>query len=279
MKVEKISAFSYKNDGGNPAGVLFMDKMLDDNEMLKIAKEVNYSETAFLLKQGDDFRIRYFSPETEIAFCGHATIASGYSIAQKFGLGKYTLFLNEGSIEIDVGEKNGESFTSISSVPTHSKEIDEEYITNIIDSFSFNKDDLNQEYPIKVSFSGNNHLIVFLKDKQKFSQMKYDFPKVKSLMELENIVTISILWKENENLYHSRNAFAYGGVVEDPATGSAAIALAEYLRNTGLKKSGEIEILQGFDMNQPSQLFVSFSDVDNSSIKVSGTSRVIAGHN
>lgn len=93
------------------------------------------------------------------------------------------------------------------------------------------------------------------------------------------IVTISILWKENENLYHSRNAFAYGGVVEDPATGSAAIALAEYLRNTGLKKSGEIEILQGFDMNQPSQLFVSFSDVDNSSVKVSGTSRVIAGRN
>ncbi|WP_108063317.1 PhzF family phenazine biosynthesis protein [Poseidonibacter lekithochrous] len=275
MKVEKISAFSYKNDGGNPAGVLFMDKMLSDNEMLKIAKEVNYSETAFLLKQGDDFRIRYFSPETEIPFCGHATIASGYSIGQKFGLGKYTLFLNEGNIEVDVGEKNGESFTSISSVQTHSKEIDEEYITNLIDSFSFNKNDLNQDYPIKIAFSGNNHLIVFLKDKQKFSQMKYDFPKVKTLMEKENIVTISILWKENENLYHSRNAFAYGGVVEDPATGSAAIALAEYLRNAGLKKSGEIEILQGFDMNQPSQLFVSFSDVDNSSVKVSGTSRVI----
>lgn len=279
MKVEKISAFSYKNDGGNPAGVLFMDKMLSDNEMLEIAKEVNYSETAFLLKQGDDFRIRYFSPETEIPFCGHATIASGYSIAQKFGLGKYTLFLNEGSIKIDVGEKNGESFTSISSVQTHSKEIDDEYINNIIDSFSFNKEDLNQDYPIKIAFSGNNHLIVFLKDKQKLSQMKYDFPKVKSLMEQENIVTISILWKENEDLYHSRNAFAYGGVVEDPATGSAAIALAEYLRNTGLKKSGEIEILQGFDMNQPSQLFVSFSDVDNSSVTVSGTSRVIAGRN
>lgn len=275
MKVEKISAFSYENDGGNPAGVLFMAKMLSDEEMLKIAKEVNYSETAFLLKQGENFRIRYFSPETEIAFCGHATIASGYSIGQKFGLGSYTLHLNDGSVEIDVGEKNGESFTSISSVKTHSKEIEETSISNFIDSFSFNKDDLDEKYPIKVAFSGNNHLIIFLKDKHKLSSMKYDFSKVKSLMEKENITTINILWQENENLFHSRNAFAYGGVVEDPATGSAAIALGEYLRHNGIKNSGEIEILQGFDMNQPSQLFVRFSDVANSSIKVSGASRVI----
>ena len=105
--------------------------------------------------------------------------------------------------------------------------------------------------------------------------MKYDFIKVKALMEKENIVTINILWEENKNLYHSRNAFAYGGVIEDPATGSAAIALGEYLRNTGIKKSGNIVILQGFDMNKPSQLFVNFTNAPHSSIKVSGTARVI----
>jgi len=275
MKVEKISAFSYKNEGGNPAGVYFSDEMLSDEEMLNIAKEVNYSETAFLVKQDDSFRIRYFSPETEIAFCGHATIASGSSIGKKFGLGTYELILNDGKIQIEVSQKNGESFTSISSMKTNSKNIDECYINNIIEEFSFNKDDLNRDHPIKIAFSGNNHLIIFLKDKQKLQEMKYNFPKVKTLMEQENIVTISILWEENKNLYHSRNAFAYGGVIEDPATGSAAIALGEYLRDQGYKKSGDIEILQGFDMGQPSQLFVSFSDIANSSIKVSGTSRVI----
>jgi len=275
MKVERISAFSYKNNGGNPAGVLFCDEMLSDDEMLRIAKEVNYSETAFLVKEEDSFRIRYFSPETEIAFCGHATIASGYSIGQKFGLGTYTLVLNDGVIQIEVDEKDGESYTSISSVQTHSKDIDTQFVDNIIDSFSFSKDDINDKYPIKIAFSGNNHLIIFLKEKEKLSTMKYDFEKVKTLMEKENIVTISILYEENENLYHSRNAFAYGGVVEDPATGSAAIALGEYLRDAGFKKSGEIEILQGFDMKQPSQLFVSFSETANSSIKVFGTSRVI----
>ena len=275
MKVEKISAFSYNNEGGNPAGVFFSDEMLSDKQMLEIAKDVNYSETAFLIKQGDSFRIRYFSPETEIAFCGHATIASGYSIGERFGLGTYELILNNGSIQIEVGQNSGESFTSISSMKTHSEDVTEDYINSVIDVFSFNQNDLNKKYPVRIAFSGNNHLIIFVKDKQKLQEMEYDFSKAKVLMEKENIVTISILWEENENLYHSRNAFAYGGVYEDPATGSAAIALGEYLRDTGFKKSGNIEILQGFDMQQPSQLFVSFSDIANSSIKVSGTSRVI----
>jgi len=275
MKVERISAFSYKNDGGNPAGVLFSDEMLSDEKMLEIAKEVNYSETAFLVKKDDSFRIRYFSPETEIAFCGHATVASGYCIGQKFGLGNYTLDLNDGSIDIEVSQKDDKSYTSFSSVPTHSKEIENEFINSIIESFSFSKEHLDDKYPIKIAFSGNNHLLIFLKDKEEFSSMKYNFQKVKKLMEKKSIVTISILFEENENLYHSRNAFAYGGVVEDPATGSAAVALGEYLRDTGIKTSGEIEILQGFDMKQPCQLFVSYSDIPNSSIKVSGASRVI----
>lgn len=276
MKVERIAAFSYKNKGGNPAGVHFSDEMLSEKEMLLIAKEVNYSETAFLVKVGESFRIRYFSPETEIAFCGHATIASGSFIGEKFGLGRYELILNDGSIQIEVSQNEGENYTSISSLKTHSKDVDKEYINKIIDGFSFNKKDLNEKYPIRIAFSGNNHLIIFLKDKTKLQEMQYDFESIKVLMEQEKIVTINILWEENENLYHSRNAFAYGGVVEDPATGSAAIALGEYLRDTGFKKSGKIEVLQGFDMKQPSQLFVSFSEVSNSSINVSGSSRHIS---
>lgn len=275
MKVERVSAFAYKNIGGNPAGVLILDEMLSEKQMLQIAKEVNYSETAFLLKQGNSFRIRYFSPETEIAFCGHATIASGFVLGQKFGLGIYDLVLNDDKIQIEVSENNSRIFTSINSVKTYTYDIEEDYINNIIDSFSFSKNDLNEKYPIKVSFSGINNLILFVKNKKTFQEMKYDFEKVKELMINKNIVTINILWEENENLFHSRNAFAYSGVYEDPATGSAAISLGEYLRSMGIKKSGEIEILQGFDMKQPSQLFVSFEETLNSSIKVLGTCRFV----
>jgi PhzF family phenazine biosynthesis protein len=275
LKVERVSAFAYKNIGGNPAGVLILDEMLSEKQMLEIAKDVNYSETAFLLKQGNSFRIRYFSPETEIAFCGHATIASGFVLGQKFGLGIYDLVLNNDKIQIKVTKNNNKIFTSINSVKTYTYDIEEDYINNIIDAFSFSKNDLNEKYPIKVSFSGINNLILFVKNKKTLQEMKYDFEKVKELMINKNIVTINILWEENENLFHSRNAFAFGGVYEDPATGSAAIALGEYLRSMGIKSSGEIEILQGFDMKQPSQLFVSFNKTLNSSIKVSGTCRYL----
>lgn len=275
MKVEKVSAFAYENRGGNPAGVLILDEMLSEKQMLEIAKEVNYSETAFLLKQGDSFRIRYFSPEIEIAFCGHATIASGFILGQKFGLGIYELILNDGKIQIEVSENNNKIFTSINSVKTYTYDIEKDYIDSVLNAFSFSKNDLNEKYPIKVSFSGINNLILFVKDKKTLQEMKYDFEKVKELMINKNIVTINILWEENENLFHSRNAFAYGGVYEDPATGSAAISLGEYLRSIGIKKSGEIEILQGFDMKQPSQLFISFNETLNSSIKVSGACRFV----
>lgn len=275
MKVERVSAFAYKNTGGNPAGVLILDEMLSDKQMLEIAKEVNYSETAFLIKKDNSFRIRYFSPETEIAFCGHATIASGFILGQKFGLGIYELILNDGKIQIEVSENNNKIFTSINSVKTYTYDIEKDYIDSILDAFSFNKSDLNEKYPIKVSFSGINNLILFVKNKKTLQEMKYDFEKVKELMINKNIVTINILWEENENLFHSRNAFAYGGVYEDPATGSAAIALGEYLRDMGIKKSGRIEVFQGFDMKQPSQLFVSFNETLNSSVKVSGICRII----
>ena len=96
MEVNRISAFSLKNEGGNPAGVVFYDTMPSENKMLSVAKEVGYSETAFLVKNDDGFRIRYFSPESEISFCGHATIASGLEIAKRYGIGQYNLIINDG---------------------------------------------------------------------------------------------------------------------------------------------------------------------------------------
>jgi len=60
------------------------DNIPTDTEMLKTAKQVGYSETAFLEQVEDGWRIRYFSPEIEVPFCGHATIASGAALAQVF---------------------------------------------------------------------------------------------------------------------------------------------------------------------------------------------------
>src|SRR5689334_16378571 len=80
--VERYAAFTVAGRGGNPAGVVLDAAAFSDADMQRIAAEVNYSETAFLTVSefGADgrrhHRIRYFSPQAEVAFCGHATIAA-----------------------------------------------------------------------------------------------------------------------------------------------------------------------------------------------------------
>lgn len=85
MVVLKLAAFSHERKGGNPAGVAFCDAMPGDEEMMKVAQEVGYSETAFLVRQGDAWRVRYFAPAMEVQFCGHATIALGAALGERFG--------------------------------------------------------------------------------------------------------------------------------------------------------------------------------------------------
>jgi len=107
------------------------------------------------------------------------------------------------------------------------------------------------------------------------ADMKYDFEKIRSLMMDKNLITISLLWQESDELFHSRNAFASGGVYEDPATGAAAAALAGYLRDIGWQGKNEFTILQGEDMGVPSRLLVRYSSKVGESVAVSGEVRHI----
>ena len=102
MEILRIAAFSLNNKGGNPAGVVICNEMPTEKEMLKTAKQVGYSETAFLKHEKDGWRIRYFAPEMEVPFCGHATIASGAALGERFGAGVYKLFLNQGEISVTI---------------------------------------------------------------------------------------------------------------------------------------------------------------------------------
>ena len=105
MNLLRIAAFADAGRGGNPAGVLISDRFPAEDEMRRIATEVGYSETAFAMPQGDAWRVRYFSPASEVPFCGHATIALGAALALAHGNGVYRLILN--SAEITVAGESG----------------------------------------------------------------------------------------------------------------------------------------------------------------------------
>src|ERR687894_585655 len=88
----RYSAFTETPAGGNPAGVVLDARGMSEDEMLALAAEVGYSETAFLRpRDAGEYDVRYFSPEKEISFCGHATIAAAVALAQRAGTGDLVL--------------------------------------------------------------------------------------------------------------------------------------------------------------------------------------------
>lgn len=277
MNILKIAAFSYKGEGGNPAGVMFSEQMPPVEEMLEVAKQVGYSETAFLVQHADGWRVRYFAPEREIQFCGHATIALGAVLGERFGEGTYKLYLNESGISVSAEKSTDGKFTAtLQSPETWSKDAPAEYVDKVLAAFNLTRDDLDPQFPIRFAFGGVKHLIFVVKDHKTLAGMSYQFDLVKSLMIDEDLTTISILWKESDELFHSRNAFASGGVYEDPATGAAAAALAGYLRDIHWQGKKTFIILQGEDMGMPSRLLVQYTSKIGESVSVSGEARYIS---
>jgi PhzF family phenazine biosynthesis protein len=94
-------------------------------------------------------------------------------------------------------------------------------------------------------------------------------------MQREGVVTVTLAYAETAQLFHTRNAFASGGVYEDPATGAATAALAGYLRDLGWPHPGFIEIVQGEDMGCRSRLRADIGPQPGTSIRVSGTARLM----
>lgn len=276
MKVQRIAAFSHANQGGNPAGVVICNEMPAETKMLQTAKYVGYSETAFLKQRDDGWKIRYFAPETEVSFCGHATIASGAVLGELYGKGTYKLFLNQGEISVTVSKSESGVFSAALQSPNTWSEIaPQEYVEKLLENFNFSISDLNSTYPVSFAFAGAKHLIVVFSEHEKLTEMSYEFEPVKSLMQKEGLTTINLIWIESTQTIYSRNPFPPGGVYEDPATGAAAAALAGYLRDINWQGEKNIEILQGQDMGIPSRLFVQYTQSKGESIKVSGETRKI----
>ncbi len=276
MNLLRLAAFSKDGQGGNPAGVVFSDEMPSDQEMLRVAKEVGYSETAFLVKKENGWRVRYFAPAIEVPFCGHATVALGAALGERYGEGQYSLLLNDSEIRVKA-ERTDDGFSATLYSPvTFSEDAPQEYVDSVLAGFSFTREHLDPAFPVRFASAGARHLIFVLKERRTLAEMKYDFDLVRRLMMAEELITISLLWPESDEVFHSRNAFASGGVYEDPATGAAAAALAGYLRDIGWPGKQEFTILQGEDMGIPSRIRVTFTTTPGESVAVSGEVRAIA---
>jgi PhzF family phenazine biosynthesis protein len=278
-EVLRYSAFTRDGTGGNPAGVVLNAHCLDEAQMLSIAEAIGYSETAFVLPDDSDprrTRLRYFSPKAEVAFCGHATIATAVALAHQTGPGELLLTTMAGPISV-VTRGQGESITAtLTSPPAHSRAADESSLGRALAAFGWTAADLAVAYPPHVAFAGNHHLMLGLRSEELLADLAYDYDALATVMAEQSWTTVNAFWAESASTFHARNPFPPGGVVEDPATGAAAAAFGGYLRAIGHDGvPGRVVVLQGHHMGAPSRLLV---DVDPGSpgVRVTGTATRLA---
>lgn len=276
MNVLKIAAFSAGTRGGNPAGVVIEEALPSTEEMQRVAALVGFSETVFAAASGQGWRARYFSPQAEIPFCGHATIALGAALAAQRGAGVFPLSLNHTAITVE-GYLQGETWAAaLQSPPTCSQAATENTIEDALGLFGYRPEDLDPRLPSALIHAGADHLFIALRERGQLASMAYDFAKGQALMRQWRVATVMLTHAQSPRIFHVRNAFAFGGIYEDPATGAAAAALGGYLRDLAWPHEGEISVLQGDDMGVPCRIRVEIDAHPGASVRVSGTTRVMS---
>lgn len=255
-EVLRYAAFTQDPAGGNPAGVVLDSALSADAEMLAIAAEVGYSETAFAGPLvGGRCPVRYFSPEVEVPFCGHATIATAVAIGEGVGPGRLVFATAAGDVPVDVRLEGGVLSACLTSVPTTSRPATDRALTDALAGLRWSSDDLHPDLPVHVAYGGAHHLIVPVAERDTLRSLDYEFERLRAACVDHGWTTVHLTWPERPDRWHVRQPFPLGGVVEDAATGAAAAAFGGYLRVLDLvPPTGTVDIHQGDDMGRPSRL-------------------------
>ena len=210
LPIYQIDAFTSEVFGGNPAAVCPLENWLEDNILQNIAAENNLSETAFFVDRGGFYQVRWFTPQTEVDLCGHATLASAFVIMTHINPSLNEVVFGSQSGELKVGRN--EDFFSLD-FPAHNPEPCEapENLLRAMDII-----------PEKV-FASDKYMLVY-KTEADVRQLN---PYMKLIKELDRMGVIVTAPGDNSD-FVSRFFAPALGIPEDPVTGSAHCTLIPY---------------------------------------------------
>jgi len=260
-EVLRYAAFTKDGRGGNPAGVVLDARGLEEADMQRIAADLGYSETAFLVPRENEpnvYDVRYFAPRQEVPFCGHATIAAAVALVERSPAEELVFHTPAGLVTVDTERTDQGLVAELTSVSPRVREAPADLVRSVLHALGWSADDLDPDYPVRLANAGSEHLVLVTRTRQRLAHLDYDFDELADIMRAQGLVTVLLVWPEGRKLYQARNPFAGSGVVEDPATGAAAAAFGGYLRDLGLiGANAEFVISQGVDMGRPSVIGVS----------------------
>ncbi|WP_412148285.1 PhzF family phenazine biosynthesis protein [Curtobacterium flaccumfaciens] len=275
QEILRYTAFAAEPGGGNPAGLVLDAAGLSDDQMLAIARQVGYPETAFVVgSTATGPRVRYFSPSAEVPFCGHATVALAVALAEREGTGRrvFTTLAGEVALDAIVGA-DGAVQVAMTSVEPATRDLDPALLARLFDLLGLEAADIAPGFPVLESFAGNWHPVLVLHDRELFHQFRFaPEPLAELKREAGWAGTVTVLHRTGDREYEARNLFPAGRITEDPATGSAAASTGAYLRQIGAAQPGDrITIRQGRHVGRPSLLLVDVPEAGGITVTGSAT--------
>jgi PhzF family phenazine biosynthesis protein len=252
--IYRVTAFTKNIQGGNPAGVVLDADLFTDEQMIGIAKEVGYSETAFVMKSNQaDFKVRFFTPVDEVELCGHATIAT-FNLLRDLGvvsIGKYTQETKAGILRIQIYDN--EVYME-QNTPKYLELIDKKEIDSC---FKSQFKDYISDMPIQIVSTGLKDIILPVKNLKALLDMQPNYKAIDLLSRKYDVVGIHGFCLDTLTgcEAHTRNFAPRYGIDEESATGTSNGALAcylmKYMRN---EFNGNFTIEQGYSMGRPSKV-------------------------
>lgn len=253
IHVYVMSAFSKDNKGGNKAGVVLDREDMTVQQKMDVARELGYSETAFVTKSNKaDYKIEYFTPTDEVPLCGHATIAT-FSLLQHLDLLKKTDYVIEtkaGLLRMKLGE-DGMIFME-QNKPQYLDSIDAECLSECVDTNWIHK-----KYPVQVVSTGLEDIIMPIDSVEHLAKLQPDFKEMTEISKNLQVVGVHAFafTEDSEITAICRNFAPLYGIDEESATGTANCALASYLFRHDQKKNRYI-FEQGHQLGQISRIVV-----------------------
>ena len=260
LPMSQVDAFTTTRLGGNPCAVVFEADVLDTSTMQAIAREMNLSETAFVLESDRaDVRARYFTPAEEIPLAGHPTIATFHALVESGRLPfagpaqNYTLELPVGVIDVEVRGDDGVSAQVIMSqlAPEFLRQYRPE---EVLPLFGLRPDDLLQDAVIQTVSTGTPQLMVPLRNADSLRRVEMNVAAYRALRETGDFFSPHFFILEgatNQGSTFSRHLGVPPDMVEDPFTGSATGGMGAYLWHYGLIAQPSFVAEQGHWMNRP----------------------------
>jgi PhzF family phenazine biosynthesis protein len=216
LNIYIVDAFTSKPFSGNPAAVCILESELSEVTMMKIASEMNLSETAFVLKQNEEFNLRWFTPKTEVELCGHGTLASSHILWESGILSPdLKAVFNTQSGKLSARKINNEIELDFPAIPEVERDLSSD-LPLLIKTLNYN--------PVSVSSTEHNYIAEF-DSPETIKNIEPDFQLMEQLPLYGLIVTSKA---DGEFDIVSRFFTPSKGISEDPVTGAAHCALAPY---------------------------------------------------